>query len=129
VPALGEELVRLSQGDPLLLRLYLDALLTAPAAHQLAWITLSDLPRLPPGLEAWFTRWWQQLRHGWAGDAELETATGALFDVLATALAPLPRADVDWLMARIIAAPPETVAAACAPCARCSPATPTTDSC
>jgi len=100
-PALARELIRLTEGDPLLVRLYLDALLTGSAAGQLAWMTPADLPRTAPGLEGWFARWWEQLARTWRDDDALATAAGAVFDVLATALAPLPRADVEALVGRI----------------------------
>ncbi len=111
-PAIAAELIRLSEGDPLLVRLYLDALITGPAAHQLAWMTPADLPRTPPGLDGWFARWWEQLGQTWRGDEVLARVVGAVFDVLATALAPLPRADVEALVGRSASASPEIVAAA-----------------
>jgi hypothetical protein len=109
-PALAAELVRLSEGDPLLVRLYLDALISGAA--QLAWMTPADLPRTPPGLDGWFACWWAQIGRTWRGDDALAATVGAVFDVLATALAPLPRADVEALVARIAPAAPEAVAAA-----------------
>jgi hypothetical protein len=111
-PALAAELIRLSEGDPLLVRLYLDALIAGPAAHQLAWMTPADLPRTPPGLDGWFARWWDQVGQTWRGDEVLATVAGAVFDVLATVLAPLPRADVEALVGRSASASPEIVAAA-----------------
>jgi len=111
-PALAAELIRLSEGDPLLVRLYLDALIAGPGAHRLAWMTPADLPRTPPGLDGWFARWWEQLGQTWRGDEVLASVAGAVFDVLATALAPLPRADVEALVGRSAPASPEIVAAA-----------------
>lgn len=107
--ALAAELVRLSEGDPLLVRLYVDALV---AGGQLAWMTPADLPRTPPGLDGWFARWWEQLGHTWRGDATLAAVAGAVFDVLATALAPLPRADLEVLVGQLSPASPARIATA-----------------
>jgi hypothetical protein len=90
--ALADELFRLSGGDPLLLRLYLAAL-----RDQLPSMTPSDLPRLPPGLDAWFSRWWAQSRLTWGGAPATEACAEALFDLLATALGPLSRDDLGAL--------------------------------
>ena len=52
-----EQLFRLSQGDPLLVRLYVEALL--PYGDQAAAIQPDDLPSIKDGLEGYFDRWFE----------------------------------------------------------------------
>jgi AAA ATPase domain len=87
-PALAAEVQRLSEGDPLLVRLYLEALRATSGAG--AAFTASDLPRTPPGLEGWFSRWWEQLSQRLVGYPALAPLAEEVFDLLATALGPLP---------------------------------------
>lgn len=84
----SENLVRLIEGDPLLLRLYLDAL----AAGDLDTRKLADAV---PGLHGFFANWWDDQLRLWrdldsAGSNLVET----LLCVLACALGPLSRDDL-----------------------------------
>ena len=83
---LPTELYAVSEGDPLVVRLYVDAL-TAPGdleSHR------RDLPTRPPGLDGYFERWWDEQRQLWGRDAPLrEPAVRSLLNLLAGALGPL----------------------------------------
>lgn len=81
---LSQAIYRLSAGDPLLVRLYLEFLRASPQS-------LENLPQTPPGLEGWFSLWWSQLRARWVGNPVMEPLAEDIFDLLATALGPLPR--------------------------------------
>jgi len=81
---LSAGIYRLSQGDPLLVRLYLEFLRNSPQARE-------NLPQTPPGLEGWFSLWWSQLRARWVGNPIMEPLAEDIFDLLAASLGPLPR--------------------------------------
>ena len=87
------ELHRLSEGDPLLVRLYVDDLWTRGEAA--ARLRPEDLQAIRPGLEGYFDCWWEDQRHSWGPDAPLkEPAVQTLLSLLACALGPLNREDV-----------------------------------
>lgn len=87
---LAAELCRLSEGDPLLVKLYVDRLYTHREGA--AGLRPEDLPGLPPGLTGFFDRWFDEQRALWGEQAPLkEPAVQAVLDVLACALGPLPR--------------------------------------
>ncbi|HRI66370.1 MAG TPA: ATP-binding protein [Polyangium sp.] len=81
---LSAAIYRLSQGDPLLVRLYLESLRTS--AH-----TRDNLPQTPPGLEGWFSSWWSQLCGRWMGNPVMQPLADDIFDILAASLGPIPR--------------------------------------
>ena len=57
------ELHRLSEGDPLLVRLYVDALVAQP--QRLAALSAEDMHTIQPGLKGYIERWWQDQREQW----------------------------------------------------------------
>lgn len=57
------ELSRLSEGDPLLVRLYVEALLAQ--GLKAATLRAEDLHQIKPGLGGYFERWWQDQREQW----------------------------------------------------------------
>ncbi|WP_405643859.1 trypsin-like peptidase domain-containing protein [Streptomyces sp. NBC_00019] len=57
------ELYRLSEGDPLLVRLYVEAL--QPYGGQAAMISPGQLPSISKGLKGYFTRWWGEQERQW----------------------------------------------------------------
>lgn len=92
------ELHRLSGGDPLLVRLYVTALSAARGAA--SRLEPEDLSQIQPGLDGFFTRWWDDQRRLWGAMTPLrEPAVQALLNVLACALGPLQRADLLQLSA------------------------------
>jgi hypothetical protein len=87
------ELYRLSEGDPLLVRLYVDDLWQKGAAA--TRLQPEDLRTLQPGLHGYFDRWWEDQRKQWGRDAPLrELAVQATLNLLTTALAPLGKDDL-----------------------------------
>ncbi len=87
------ELYRLSEGDPLLVRLYVDDLWQKGAAA--TRLQPEDLRTLQPGLHGYFDRWWEDQRKQWGRDAPLrEPAVQATLNLLTTALAPLGKDDL-----------------------------------
>jgi hypothetical protein len=88
---------RLSEGDPLLVRLYVDALLGT--GERAAFLTAEDLGHLRPGLEVYFDQWWDDQRRQWGTSAPLkESAVRTLLNLLACALGPLSTDDLLTLM-------------------------------
>jgi hypothetical protein len=57
------ELHRLSEGDPLLVRLYMEALLEKD--KRAGFLTPENLKELEPGLGAYFDRWWKDQEWQW----------------------------------------------------------------
>ena len=57
------ELFRLSEGDPLLVRLYLEALL--PYKEHASILKPEDLPSIDKGLSGYFERWWSYQQRQW----------------------------------------------------------------
>lgn len=87
------KLAALSEGDPLLVRLYVEALL--PRAGQAAVMTPQDLETLQPGLEAYFDRWFDEQRKLWGTANPLQDKrVRGLLNLCAAALGPLSKDDV-----------------------------------
>jgi hypothetical protein len=87
--ALTRELHRLSLGDPLVVRLYLEHLRERQASAE-ARFQPEDLRAIQPGLAGYFDRWWQDQRRLWGQHAPLrEPAVQAVLTLLASALGPL----------------------------------------
>jgi hypothetical protein len=88
------ELHRLSEGDPLLVRLYVDDLWFRGGAA--VRLSPEDLRAIHPGLDGYFTRWWEDQRRLWGKDLSplREPAVQALLALLSCALGPLSREDV-----------------------------------
>lgn len=90
---LVNELHRLSEGDPLLVRLYVDELRRGTPRPE--GLSPEELAALDPGLEGFFNRWWHDQRLLWDHDVPLrESAVRTLLNLLACALAPLRQADL-----------------------------------
>jgi hypothetical protein len=97
--ALGErteivhELYRLSEGEPLIVRLYVDDLWARGDA--VARLQVQDLRSIEPGLGGFFARWWDDQRRLWGPSHPLqERRVQALMNFLACALGPLTRDDL-----------------------------------
>lgn len=87
------ELHRLSEGDPLLIRLYVDDLWQR-GEHALG-LTPEDLHAIRPGLIGYFERWWNEQRSLWAHEAtQREAAVQTVLNLLAGALGPLSQEDI-----------------------------------
>lgn len=87
------KLHELSEGDPLLVGLYVEALL--PRDEQAAALTPQDLTTLKPGLGAYFQRWFDEQRKLWGADSPLKgKSVRAFLNLLAVALGPLRKSDV-----------------------------------
>jgi uncharacterized protein YeeX (DUF496 family) len=87
------ELYRLSEGDPLLVRLYVDDLWKRgdAAVH----LQPEDLRAIRPGLVGYFERWWKDQRLLWSNDApQREAAAQIVLNLLAGALGPLSKEDI-----------------------------------
>ena len=95
------ELFRLSKGDPLLVRLYVEALLPY-GEEQLVALRSEDLPNIDKGLSGYFRQWWTDQERQWAAQGrdplhekqDVET----FLHVCAAALGPLSQEDVAWLV-------------------------------
>lgn len=99
--AFGRELHRLSEGDPLLVRLYLDHL--REQRSEMVRLQPENLHTIRPGLAGYFDRWWQDQRKLWGQHAPLrEPAVQAVLNLLACALGPLNQE------ALLALAPPES---------------------
>ncbi|GGU99157.1 hypothetical protein GCM10010260_39220 [Streptomyces filipinensis] len=91
IPELTDRLYRGTEGDPLLLSLYLRDLTTRG---------LTDLADLPAGLDGYFNRWWQEQKDLWQaeyGPSEaraIETQVDAVMALLSRALGPLRAEDL-----------------------------------
>lgn len=90
------KLYELSEGDPLLVRLYVDALL--PHRSRTAVFSPDDLLILRPGIKPFFDRWFEEQKKLWqaAGlmSAPRDTAINSLLNLCALAKGPLSRDDV-----------------------------------
>ncbi len=89
-PFIVEELHRLTGGDPLLVRFYVEDLWKRreDALH----LTPEDLHRLQPGYEGYFQSWWEYQHQLWDEKAPLrERSVREVLNLLATALGPLPK--------------------------------------
>lgn len=87
---LTDEVLRLTEGDPLVLGLYVEAL--RRSGHR---VRPSELREVKPGLDGWFLRWWREQRQLW-GDRQPQTEplVRALLRLLAVAEGPLRDADL-----------------------------------
>jgi Domain of unknown function (DUF4062)/AAA ATPase domain len=87
------ELHRLSEGDPLLVRLHVDDLWSRGAeANRLR---PKDLKNITPGLPGYFQRWWREQQTLWGTAAPLkEAAVQSVLNLLACALGPMKAADL-----------------------------------
>ncbi|HEX8702643.1 MAG TPA: hypothetical protein VF815_27665, partial [Myxococcaceae bacterium] len=88
------QLHRLSGGDPLLVRLYLDAISDQGGRDTI--ITREKLHELQPGLEDLFETWFQQEDERWQqkSTAGLRVVMEELLGICATALGPLSQEDL-----------------------------------
>jgi hypothetical protein len=87
------ELHRLSEGDPLLVRLYVDDLWARGEA--VARLQPEDLRTIRPGLDGYFDRWWGDQRALWGNKAPLrEPAVQTVLNLLSCALGPVGREDL-----------------------------------
>jgi len=87
------ELHRLSEGDPLLVRLYVDDLWERGEAA--VHFQPEDLRAMRPGLAGYFERWWKDQRLLWSKEApQREAEAQALLNLLAGALGPLSKEDI-----------------------------------
>jgi hypothetical protein len=88
-----ETLYYLSQGDPLLIRLYVDALLEKKEVAPL--FESEDIQNIKPGLEGYFKLWFEEQQKLWGDKAPLkEEKVGAFLNICAVALGPLSNNDV-----------------------------------
>lgn len=87
------ELYRLTKGDPLLLCLYSrDLWARGDRANRLS---PSQLSEINPGIEGYFNQWWKDQQVQWGeGLASKKDTVQIVFNLLATALGPLPRRDL-----------------------------------
>ena len=95
-PELVSQLHRLTQGDPLLLSLYIKHLSKpqsgAPPLYK------QNLPALAPGLQGYMALWWDEQRQLWGEKAgRREPAVTSFLNLLAGALGPLERDDLSAL--------------------------------
>jgi hypothetical protein len=94
------QLLVASEGDPLVLGLFLSHLAALPPealAHEVA-----DLGEQEPGLRGYMARWWADQERFWGtGLAEQAQAVGSVFNVLACAFGPLPRRELLDLTRRL----------------------------
>ena len=91
-----EELYRLSEGDPLLLRLYVDDLWQK--GERVVRLQPEDLQGIEPGLSGYFDKWWSDQNRLWGKDNPLrEKAVQAILEILSCALGPLTRDDILYL--------------------------------
>ena len=87
------ELYRLTEGDPLLIRLYIDAL--RESGQLGAFVERSELALLQPGLDGYFDQWWSDQRKQWGHETPLrEPAVQLILNLLSCALGPLSREDI-----------------------------------
>ena len=91
--ALADRLYTLSEGDPLLVRLYVSALL--PQGGQPPAFRPADLDRLAPGLKPFLKQWMREQMILWGPDDPTESgAVQGILDACAMALGPLTRDDL-----------------------------------
>ncbi|HEX7316258.1 MAG TPA: hypothetical protein VF297_20295 [Pyrinomonadaceae bacterium] len=92
-PELVAELHRLSQGDPLLVNLYVASL--SARGDEALRLRPEDLRAIQPGLEGYFDRWWDEQRRLWGkADPLRESSVRAVLNLLACALGPLSKDDI-----------------------------------
>lgn len=87
-----QELFRLTEGDPLLIRLYVEALWEQ---HESALqLQPEDLSQLRPGLEGYFARWWEEQQKLWGKRTLFNRRVEEVLRLLACALGPLNLEDL-----------------------------------
>lgn len=87
------ELHRLSEGDPLVVRLYVDDLTHLVPGRPA--VDVEDLRRLNPGLKGFFDRWWDDQLSLWGGRAPLrQRQVQELLNLLSAALGALTLDDL-----------------------------------
>ncbi|MDW8186007.1 MAG: hypothetical protein RMM07_12230, partial [Anaerolineae bacterium] len=87
------ELHRLSEGDPLLVRLYVEDLIQRPEAAPR--LRPEDLRGLQPGYKGYVERWWEEQRRLWGKDAPLrEPDVREVLNLLSAAMGPLTKDDL-----------------------------------
>lgn len=92
-PSFAQQLLRLSEGDPLLVRLYVEAL--REMKRRAGAVSIADLACLPPGLAGYMQRWWEEQRCAWGSQSPLrEPAVRTILNLLACALGPLRTDDL-----------------------------------
>ncbi|MEZ0395411.1 MAG: hypothetical protein ABWK53_03125, partial [Anaerolineales bacterium] len=92
-PFIIEELHRLTEGDPLLVNLYVSDLWQKGEAVRR--LQPQDLRTLKPGYEGYFDRWWQDQRKLWGEKAPLrEKAVREALNLLSAAFGPLRAEDL-----------------------------------
>ena len=93
---LVDELLRLTEGDPLLVRMYVEALHGKGATG--AFLETKDLPDISPGLDGFIQRWVEDQRRQWRARGEdpdeLEQRSKTLFFMLSIAVGPLTTEDI-----------------------------------
>lgn len=88
-----DELYRLSEGDPLLVRLYLDDLLGKGEAA--LSLQSTDLQKISPGIEGYFLRWWEEQRRLWGDKSPImEKGVQTILNILSCALGPLSQEEI-----------------------------------
>jgi hypothetical protein len=92
-PFIVEELYRLTEGDPLLVRLYVDDLWAKGEAVRR--LRPEDLRSLRPGYQGYFDQWWEDQRRLW-GDARplREKEVREILNLLSAAFGPLRAEDL-----------------------------------
>lgn len=98
--AIIKQLYYLSEeGDPLLVKLYVDALLGKGA--QAAFLRAEDLPHLKPGLREYFNHWWEGQKKQWQAKGRDplhgEQSVRNLLNLLSAARGRLTRSDLSEL--------------------------------
>ncbi|MCC7361894.1 MAG: hypothetical protein IT317_20590 [Anaerolineales bacterium] len=92
-PAVVQTLTTLTEGDSLLLRLYIEALL--PQGQAAAALSPAALQGLKPGFQAYFDQWFAEQRKLWGQERPLQDKpVRALLSLCALALGPLRRDDL-----------------------------------
>lgn len=88
------ELCRLSQGEPLLVKLYVDDLLSR--GEQAARLLPEDLQTIQPKLDGYFDRWWDDQKKLWKKQGKDKTPkiVYEILYILAAALGPITQADI-----------------------------------
>jgi hypothetical protein len=93
---LAAELHRLSEGDPLLVGLYVESLARRSATA--ARLSPNDLRSLDSGLQGYLERWWEDQRKIWEKKGldvdETEDQVAGFLDLLAVGLGPLSKQDI-----------------------------------
>ncbi|WP_421799807.1 DUF4062 domain-containing protein [Haliscomenobacter sp.] len=94
-----KELFRLTEGDPLVIQLYLNDLWQN--REQATNLTPEDLKEIEPGLEGYFKRWWKEQKSLWKEqkkDPLKIKAVRGMLDLLAFAIGPLKKEEIIQLV-------------------------------